>query len=56
MGMIIFDLEVVEAVRGQKHHISTHTLALNVPVLLTKDSRNEISYHFQPPFSLGLDN
>ena len=51
--------KVVEAVRGQKHHISAHTLALltqrsvhpTVPVLLTKDSpRNKISYDSQPPY------
>jgi hypothetical protein len=30
MGMIILTSEVVEAVIGQKHHISAHTLALNV--------------------------
>ena len=54
--MIILTSEVVEAVRGQKHHISAHTLATQcsvhptAPVLLTKDSiRNEISYEFQPP-------
>ena len=52
--------EVVEAVRGQTHHILMHTLALwhfpTAPVLLTKDTRNEISYDFQPPFSLHISN
>ena len=60
MGIIIFDLWNVEAVRGQKHHISPHTQCSvhpKVPVLLTKDSiRNEISYNFQPPFSLHISN
>ena len=57
--------EIVEAVRGQKHHISAHTLALltqrsvhpTVPLLLTKDSpRNEINYDSQLPFSLHISN
>ena len=36
-----------------------HTLALQfptAPLLLTKDSKNEISYDFQPPFSLHTSN
>ena len=52
MGMIMTS-EVVEAVRGQKHHISTHTqrsVHPTVPVLPTKDSKNETSYDFQPPY------
>ena len=37
----------MDAVRDQKSHISTHTqfsVHPTAPVLLTKDSRNEISY------------
>ena len=62
MGMIILTFEVVEAVKGQKHHISVHTLTQHsvhptAPLLLTKDSpRNEISYDLQPPFSLHISN
>ena len=55
--------EVLEAVRGQKHHLGAHfgtltqrSVHLTAPVLLTKDSRNEISYDFQPPFSLHISN
>ena len=57
--------EVVEAFRGQKHYISMHTLAQRLtqhsvhptaPVLLSKDSRNEIIFDFQSPFCLHILN
>ena len=59
--------EVVEAVRGQKHHryldayfgtLTQRSVHPTAPVLLTKDSRNELwlSASIQPPFSLHISN
>ena len=62
---IFLTSDVVEADRGQKHHISVHNLGTltqrsvhpSVPVLFTKDlPSNEISYDFQPSFSLHISN
>ena len=37
--------------------LTQHSVHATAPVLLTKDSpRNEISYAFQPPFSLHISN
>jgi hypothetical protein len=54
--------EVVEVVRGQNiisrrtfWQLIQHSVHSTVPVLLTKDSRNEISYDFQPPYIEHLE-
>ena len=65
MGRFIFYLRGCGGYLRPKHHLSdahfgTLTQCLvypTAPVLLTKDSiRNEISYDFQPPFSLHILN
>ena len=58
MGMIIFDLCGCGGCKRPKTsyleaHFGTLTQCLihpTAPVLLTKDSRNEFSYDFQPPY------
>ena len=59
-SILVFEsLYFVEAVRGQKHHISAHTLAFGEPGTLTQCSvhpsapvllNNIICYDSQPPY------
>ena len=66
VGMIIFDLGDVRLWRlleAKTSYLDAHFGTLTqcsvhptAPVLLTKDSRNEIIYEFPPTFSLHISN